>query len=111
MVAASTAAQGQFGQEVAMAAHEMAKDDAPDIEVKVFGRFIVADPRSCHGKWTVRGTRILVSVVLEQVADGMTGRRSFVTGEARSPGRRFARRFSWPGMPFSRRQVKTALRQ
>src|SRR3954471_8468390 len=70
MVAASTAAQGQFGQEVAMAAHDMAKDDTPDVEVKAFGRFIVADPRICHGKWTVRGTRILVSVVLEQGADG-----------------------------------------
>ena len=38
---------------------------------KVFGRYIVADPEVCHGQLTFRGTRILVSVVLDQVADGM----------------------------------------
>jgi uncharacterized protein (DUF433 family) len=35
------------------------------------GRFIVADPRICHGKPTFRGTRIMVADVLEQVASGM----------------------------------------
>jgi uncharacterized protein (DUF433 family) len=35
------------------------------------GRFIVADSAICHGKPTFRGTRILVSDVLEQVAAGM----------------------------------------
>lgn len=35
------------------------------------GRFVVADPRICHGKPTFRGTRILVADVLEQVATGM----------------------------------------
>lgn len=35
------------------------------------GRFIVADPEIAHGKPTFRGTRILVSDVLEQVASGM----------------------------------------
>jgi uncharacterized protein (DUF433 family) len=34
-------------------------------------RHIVADPRVCHGKPTFRGTRILVSDVLDQVASGM----------------------------------------
>ncbi len=36
------------------------------------GRFIVADPKICHGRLTFRGTRILVSDVLEQVASGMS---------------------------------------
>ncbi len=35
------------------------------------GRFICADPKVCHGKLTFRGTRILVSDVLELVAAGM----------------------------------------
>jgi len=35
------------------------------------GRYIIADPRICHGKPTFRGTRILVADVLEQVASGM----------------------------------------
>ena len=36
------------------------------------GRHIVVDPRICHGKPTFRGTRVLVSDVLEQVATGMS---------------------------------------
>lgn len=38
---------------------------------KLIGRYIVSDPRICHGKPTFRGTRIQVSHVLEQVAAGM----------------------------------------
>ena len=38
---------------------------------KLIGHYIVSDPRICHGKPTFRGTRILVSQVLEQVAAGM----------------------------------------
>lgn len=38
---------------------------------KVVGRYIVTDPRVCHGQPTFRGTRILVADVLEQVAGGM----------------------------------------
>ncbi len=37
----------------------------------LLGRYIVADPRICHGKPTFRGTRIMVADVLEMVADGM----------------------------------------
>jgi len=36
----------------------------------VLGRYLVADPRICHGKLTFRGTRIFVADILEQVADG-----------------------------------------
>lgn len=38
---------------------------------KQVGRYIVADPRICHGKLTFRGTRIFVADVLEQVAEGL----------------------------------------
>ena len=34
------------------------------------GRFIVADPKVCHGKPTFKGTRVMVFQVLEQVAYG-----------------------------------------
>ena len=40
-------------------------------EVRTFGRYIVADPRTCHGKLTLCGTRILVETVLNQVAEGL----------------------------------------
>ena len=39
---------------------------------KTIGRFIVVDPRVCHGQPTFRGTRILVADVLDQVATGMS---------------------------------------
>ena len=33
---------------------------------------IIADPRVCHGKPCIRGTRIMVAVVLDNLAEGMT---------------------------------------
>jgi uncharacterized protein (DUF433 family) len=33
---------------------------------------VVRGPQVCHGQATVRGTRILVSIVLDALADGMT---------------------------------------
>lgn len=41
------------------------------MKAKRIGRYLVADPKICHGKLTFRGTRILVSGVLELVAEGM----------------------------------------
>jgi uncharacterized protein (DUF433 family) len=38
---------------------------------KMISRYIVTDPRICHGKPTFRGTRIMVWQVLEQVTSGM----------------------------------------
>jgi uncharacterized protein (DUF433 family) len=35
------------------------------------GRYIVADPKICHGQLTFRGTRILVAYVLDQLAQGL----------------------------------------
>lgn len=33
---------------------------------------IVSDPNVCHGKPCIRGTRILVSVILDSLAAGLT---------------------------------------
>lgn len=41
------------------------------METKLIGRYIVIDPNICHGKPTFQGTRIMVSQVLEMVADDM----------------------------------------
>lgn len=38
---------------------------------QLLGRYIVADPKVCHGTPTFRGTRIMVWQVLEQVASGV----------------------------------------
>jgi len=40
-------------------------------KAKLLGRYIVADPKICHGKPTFRGTRIMVAHVLEQIAEGL----------------------------------------
>jgi uncharacterized protein (DUF433 family) len=39
---------------------------------KNIGRFIVSDPKICHGKLTFKGTRIFVDDVLEMVAEGFS---------------------------------------
>jgi uncharacterized protein (DUF433 family) len=54
-----------------MATSEAAQPETSEVEVKEYGKYIVADPRICHGKLTIRGTRILVSVILEQVVEGL----------------------------------------
>jgi len=41
------------------------------MDQKLLGRYIVIDPQICHGQPTFRGTRIMVTQVLEQVASGM----------------------------------------
>jgi uncharacterized protein (DUF433 family) len=40
-------------------------------KAQLLGRYIVIDPKICHGKPTFRGTRIMVADVLEQVAAGL----------------------------------------
>lgn len=40
-------------------------------KAEVLGRYVVVDPRICHGQLTFRGTRVLVADVLAQVARGM----------------------------------------
>ncbi len=34
--------------------------------------YITVDPEVCHGKACIKGTRIMVSVVLDNLADGLT---------------------------------------
>ena len=64
---------------------------------KAVGRFIVVDPAICHGQPTFRGTRILVSDVLEEVASGMAWEaiieqwRGAITKEAIAESVRLAR--------------------
>jgi uncharacterized protein (DUF433 family) len=41
-------------------------------KLKVYGRYIVQDPKVCHGAMTFRGTRIFVDDILEQVAEGLS---------------------------------------
>lgn len=41
------------------------------MERKIIGRYIVRDPRICHGQLTFRGTRIFVADVLEMVGRGL----------------------------------------
>jgi len=41
------------------------------LKSRLMGRYIVTNPKICHGKPTFRGTRVLVADVLEQVASGM----------------------------------------
>ena len=38
---------------------------------ELFGKYMVADPKICHGKLTFLGTRIFVKDILEMVASGM----------------------------------------
>jgi uncharacterized protein (DUF433 family) len=65
--------------------------------VRQIGRYIVADPKICHGQLTFRGTRIFVSDILEQVAAGddwdtiVKEWRGSVTLEAIADAVRFAR--------------------
>jgi len=33
---------------------------------------ITVDPQVCHGKACIKGTRIMVSVILDNLADGLT---------------------------------------
>jgi uncharacterized protein (DUF433 family) len=40
------------------------------MDKKAVGKYIVADPKVCHGKLTFKGTRILVADVLDLVAQG-----------------------------------------
>ncbi len=34
-------------------------------------RYITTDPKVCHGRACVKGTRIMVSVILDNLAEGM----------------------------------------
>jgi len=65
---------------------------------KALGRYVVINPAICHGQPTFRGTRILVTDVLEQVASGMAWEaiieewRGALTKEAIAEAVRLARK-------------------
>jgi uncharacterized protein (DUF433 family) len=42
------------------------------MDANVDGKYIVADPRICHGKPTFRGSRIMVWQILEMLSEGMS---------------------------------------
>jgi uncharacterized protein (DUF433 family) len=44
---------------------------------QLIGRHIITDPNICHGNPTFLGTRVLVSDVLAQMADGMAWETCF----------------------------------
>ena len=48
-----------------------AKSSQPARRVEL-GKHIVADPEICHGQPTLKGTRIMAWIVLEQLEDGLT---------------------------------------
>jgi uncharacterized protein (DUF433 family) len=50
---------------------EVEKEMKMKRNAKLLGRYIIADPKICHGQPTFRGTRVLVADVLEQVGSGM----------------------------------------
>lgn len=41
-------------------------------QTRLLGRYIVADPKICHGQPTFRGTRIMVWQVMDLLAKGMS---------------------------------------
>ncbi len=53
----------------ARGAKSRAKEKIELPERRVLGKYIVADPKICHGKVTFIGTRIFVSDVIEMVAE------------------------------------------
>jgi uncharacterized protein (DUF433 family) len=50
----------------------MAHKEVTVMKRREYGRYIVSDPKVCRGALTFKGTRILVSVVLDMVARGMS---------------------------------------
>jgi uncharacterized protein (DUF433 family) len=52
-------------------AHGNLQPSKRPLKRKTFGKYIVADPRICHGHITFAGTRIFVKDVLDMAADGM----------------------------------------
>ncbi len=67
---------------------------------QLLGRYIVADPRICHGKPTFRGTRIMVWQVLEQVASGMAWESIVEEWERKVPADAIAEAVKLAGQAF-----------
>ena len=63
--------------------------------VKILGRFIVADPKVCHGQPTFRGTRVFVADVLAQVARGFDWETIIENGTGVSRTKRLPKPSTW----------------
>src|ERR1051325_11499402 len=61
----------QPAEEAVSSIHWWQKIKTTDKKI-VLGRYIVADPKICHGKLTFRGTRIFVADVLADVERGLS---------------------------------------
>jgi uncharacterized protein (DUF433 family) len=47
--------------------------------------YITVDPQVCHGKACVKGTRIMVSVILDNLADGWSIEQTLASYPALTP--------------------------
>jgi uncharacterized protein (DUF433 family) len=47
---------------------------------------VTTDPQVCHGKPRIRGTRVMVSVVLDNLSDGLTAAEIVEEYPALTPG-------------------------
>lgn len=47
---------------------------------------IIVDPQICHGKACIAGTRIMVSVILDNLADGVTAADTLKSYPTLQPG-------------------------
>lgn len=78
------------------------------MERKVLGKYIVADPKICHGKPTFIGTRIMVWQVFEQLADGMTFKQIVATWRNSVPKEALVEALNLASRAFKVREVVLA---
>ena len=76
--------------------------------VKELGKYIVADPKICHGAPTFRGTRILVSIVLEQVAQDVDWDRIVWEWDGKVPREAIAEAVRLAGETLAEHAVEAA---
>jgi uncharacterized protein (DUF433 family) len=50
-----------------------------------WAEYITVDPQVCHGKACIKGTRIMVSVVLDNLADGLTAEQILASYPSLTP--------------------------
>ena len=79
--------------------------------VKEIGKYIIADPKICHGALTFRGTRIMVSIVLEQVAQGLDWDRIIWEWDGKVPREAIAEAVRLAGETFVEHAGATGARR
>lgn len=68
---------------------------------KELGKYIVADPKICHGTPTFKGTRIMVWQVIEMVGDGMPWEQIVAAWDGRVPFDAIAEAVQLAGKAFA----------